>query len=166
MKKIKNITIGGIQQKIFNLVIITIILIVAVFATVIFYQSGRLTTLVRNTIDSQKESISEISGETMSAVLDANLTQSTQMQAYIAKDIFGDAVRTVDIVADYAEKLFADPEGYPYREVNLPDPEKDGQISIQLLTKEGVDLSGSYDQQQVGADWKSVGFDDSTLCGF
>lgn len=150
MKKIKNITIGGIQQKIFDLVIITIILIVAVFATVIFYQSGRLTTLVRNTIDSQKESISEISGETMSAVLDANLTQSTQMQAYIAKDIFGDAVRTVDIVADYAEKLFADPEGYPYREVNLPDPEKDGQISIQLLTKEGVDLSDPTISNKLG----------------
>ena len=141
MRKIKNITIGGIQQKIINLIIITIVMIVAVFATVIFYQSGRLTTLVRDTIDSQKESISSISEETMDAVLDTNLTQSTQMQAYIAKGIFGDAVRTVKIVADYTGKLFADPESYPAREVNLPDPAKDGQISVQVLTKEGIDLS-------------------------
>lgn len=74
MKKIKGITIGGIQQKIFNLVVITIILMMAAHVTVILYQFGQMVTLVRSTSESQKDSISTISGETMAAILDANLT--------------------------------------------------------------------------------------------
>ena len=93
MKKFKKIVIGGIKQKIFNLVVITIILIMASYTAVIAYQSGELTGLVRDTNESQKESIASISEATMSAILDSNLTQSTQMQAYIAGDLFGDAVR-------------------------------------------------------------------------
>ena len=141
MKKIKNITIGGIQQKIFNLVLITILLMVAAYTAVTIYQYKQLTDLTGNTSESQKRSITEISKDTMTAVLDANLVQSTQMQAYIAGDFFADAVRVVDIVADYTEKLFADPESYPAREVFLPDLEKDGAISLQLLTEEGINLS-------------------------
>ena len=150
MKKIRGITIGGIQQKIFNLVIITIILTVSVFAAVIFYQSSRLVGLVRRTNESQKGSISSISGTTMTAVLDANLTQSTQMEAYIAGDIFGDAVRVVNVVADYTEKLFADPTSYPARDVSLPDPAKDGQVSIQVLTEAGIDLSDPTVSEKLG----------------
>ena len=38
MKKIGKFTFGGIQQKIFNLVLIMIILVIAVYSVVIFYQ--------------------------------------------------------------------------------------------------------------------------------
>ena len=150
MRKIKGITIGGIQQKIFNLVLITIILMMAAYTVVIFYQSGQLTDLVRDTNESQKQSISTISGETMSAVLDTNLTQSTLMEAYIAGDVFGDAERVVNVVADYAIKLFADPENYPFRDMPLPDKAKDGEISMQVLTEEGVDLSDPDISRKMG----------------
>ena len=150
MKKIRGITFGGIQQKIFNLVIITIILMVAAYSAVIFYQSSKLTDLVRDTSDSQKQSVTSISEDTMAAVLDANLTQSTQMEAYIAGDIFNDAVRVVNVVADYTGKLFADPEDYHAREVSLPDRAKDGEISMQVLTEEGVDLSDPAVSEKLG----------------
>ena len=103
MRKFKGITIGGIQQKIFNLVLITIILMVAAYSAVILYQSGELTNLVRETNETQKRSISDISEETMAAVLDANLTQSTQMEAFIAEDVFDDTLRVVNVVADYTD---------------------------------------------------------------
>ena len=150
MKKIGGITIGGIQQKIFNLVIVTIVLMMASFAAVIIYQSGELTGLVKDTNESQKQSIASISGETMAAVLDTNLTQSTQMEAYIAGDVFGDAVRVVNVVADYTSKLFADPDYYPARETSLPDIAKDGEISMQVLTEEGVDLSDPTVEKKLG----------------
>ena len=116
MDKIRKIMIGGIKRKIFNLVVVTIILIMASYTAVILYQSNQLTALVRDTNESQKQSITSISEKTMSEILDANLTQSTQMQAYIAGDLFGDAVRVVNVVADYTGKLFADPDDYPARE--------------------------------------------------
>ncbi len=141
MKKIGNITIGGIQHKILNLVLITVILLMAAYAVVIIHQSGQLTKLVHETNDSQKQSIAGISEETMAAVLDTNLVQTTQMEAYMAGDLFGDAASVVRVVADYTEKLFADPDAYPSRSVPLPDKAKNGEISVQLLTEEGIDTS-------------------------
>ena len=150
MKKFKNITIGGIQQKIFNLVLVTILLMMAAHTAVILYQAGELSNLARDTSDSQKQSIAVISGKTMQAVLDNNLTQSTQMEAYIAEDLFNDAVRVVKIVADYTDKLFADPEKFPVRAVSPPDSAKNGEISVQVLTEEGIDLMDPAVSEKLG----------------
>ena len=57
MKKFKSITIGCIQQKIFNLVLVTLLLLMAAYAAVIIHQSGLLTGLVRDTNEAQKASI-------------------------------------------------------------------------------------------------------------
>ena len=150
MKKNRRIGFVGIKQKIFFLVVFTIILIMASYTAVILYQSGRLADLVRDTNDSQKQSITSISESTMSEILSSNLTQSTQMQAYISGDLFGDAVRVVNVIADYTGKLFADPDNYPLRDTELPDIAKDGKISVQVLTEEGVDLSDELISKKLG----------------
>ncbi len=141
MKKFRNITIGGIQQKIFNLVLITVLLIIAACAVVTFRQSVHLGSLVSDTNAAQKHSISDISERTMHSVLDVNLTQSTQLEAYIAGALFGNAESVVRVIADYTGRLFADPSAYPARDVPLPDRSKDGEISVQLLTEEGIDTA-------------------------
>ncbi|MBO4262145.1 MAG: SpoIIE family protein phosphatase [Clostridia bacterium] len=150
MRKFKGITIGGIQTKVFNLVVITILLMAAAFVAVIIYQYGQLTGLVRRTNDSQKQSITSISEETMANVLDTNLTQSTRLEAHIAGDVFGDAEKVVKIVADYTGKLFAAPDSFPVREVKLPDLEKDGEVSLQVLTEEGIDLNDPVISAKLG----------------
>lgn len=48
MKKFKNIMIGGIQQKVFNLVLVTLLLLMAAYTAVIIHQSGFLSGLVRD----------------------------------------------------------------------------------------------------------------------
>ncbi|MBP5618499.1 MAG: SpoIIE family protein phosphatase [Clostridia bacterium] len=141
MRRFKNFTLGGIQQKVFSLVLITIVLMVAAYTAVILYQSSNLTGLVADASESQRDSIASISEKTMASVLDTNMTQSAQLEAYIAGDIFGDAVRVINVVADYTGNLFSDPKSYPARSTSLPDKAKDGQISMQVLTEEGVDLS-------------------------
>ena len=150
MKKFRHITIGGIQQKVFTLVLVTILLIMAVYTAVILYQSKHLTELVHDASASQKESITRTSGQTMAAILDANLTQSTKMEAYIAADVFSDAEHVVNVVADYAGKLLADPAGYPARAVARPDRAKDGEISAQVLAEEGIDLSDPAIRRKLG----------------
>ena len=150
MRKNKKPVKGSIKQKIFNLVIITIVLIMTSYTAVILYQSGKLTALVRDTNESQKQSITSTSEKTMSGIIDSNLTQTTQMQAYIAGDLFGDAVRVVKVVADYTGKLLAAPDDYPLRDVSLPDMSKDGEISVQVLTEEDVDLSDEVISKELG----------------
>ena len=150
MKKYRNITVGGIQQKIFNLVLITLILMVAAFTAVIIHQSGQLTGLSARTNEAQKESISGISELTMYQVLDSSIAQSTQLEAYIAGDMFDDAAGVVKSIADYAGRLFADPDAYPSRPVPLPDRARDGEISVQLLTEEGADPSDPAVAEKLG----------------
>ena len=46
MRKFKHITLGGIQQKVFNLVLYVIILMMAAYTVVIIHQTGRIGSLV------------------------------------------------------------------------------------------------------------------------
>ena len=140
MKKIKNWVFGGLQQKIFNLVLITILLIMAAYTIVIVYQSNHLRELVRETSLQQEGAISEISTQTMDAVVNNSLNKSTDLEAHIANEMFVDLQKNVMILGDYADKLFADPESWPEREVQFPDRALDGEISVQLLSEEGIDL--------------------------
>ena len=150
MKKVRNIVIGGIQQKVFNLVLITVLLMMAAYTAVVIYQSGSLNRLMEETNEQQRQSISDISRGTMDSVLDASFTESTQMQAYIADSYFGGAENVVRMLGDYAGHLFADPEAYGLRAVSLPDKARDGEISAQLLTEEGVDLNDPRIRAELG----------------
>ena len=141
MKKFKNIVIGGIQQKVFNLVVVTVLLMMAAYTAVVIWQSGQLSRLSEETNERQKQSITQISQGTMDAVMDSSFTETTMMHAYIADGFFSRAGSAVRMLADYAEHLFADPEAYGLRAVELPDRSRDGEITAQLLTEEGVDLS-------------------------
>ena len=151
MKKFKNLTIGGIQQKVFNLVLFTIIILILVYGVALFYQSRKLVSIVKDSSDSQKNTISAVSGDTMKAVLENNLTQSVQMEAYIAKTLFDDAEGVVTVIADYAEKILSNPGGFPYQRVSLPDKDKDGEISVQVLTEEGVSINDPAVSAKLGA---------------
>ena len=139
MKKYKNISIGGIQQKIFNLVLIMLLLVVAAYTVVIFYQANQLTQLVTDTNEKQRQSISAITSQTMDGVIAASLGRSTQMEAEIADDMFEGVANVVRMTADYAEKLFESPENYAPFPVSLPNASDDGNVSVQLLTEDGVD---------------------------
>ena len=88
MKKFKNLVIGGIQQKVFNLVLVTILLLVAAYTAVIVYQSGSLKKLTAETNQRQKEAIAEISETTMDAVVADSLTSKAEMAAMLADDLF------------------------------------------------------------------------------
>ena len=59
MKKFKHIVLGGIQQKVFNLVLITILLLMGVYTLVVVRQSNSLSRIVRQTNEAQKQWIEE-----------------------------------------------------------------------------------------------------------
>ena len=139
MKKIRNIVLGGIQQKVFNLVLITIILVVAAYTAVIVYQAGYINTLVTDTNNQQKQSIIATSRETMDAVIQNSLSTDTKMEAMIADNLFKNLAGAVSMLGDYAEKILDNPEAYSERPVEAPDPSMEGIITAQLLTEKGTD---------------------------
>ena len=110
MKKYKNLVIGGIQQKVFNVMLVTILLLVAAYTAVIVYQAVNLKKLTAETSLRQKEAIVEISGTTMDAVVADSLASRTEMSAKLADDLFAKLASTVRILADSAEDLLQSPE--------------------------------------------------------
>ena len=139
MKKYKNLTFGGIQQKIFNLVLIMLLLIMAAYSVMILYQMKNLTGLVTETNEEQKGAITATSRQIMDAVIAQTQTSRTQMQAYIADNMFSGTADTVGTLAEYTRLLFESPQQYPAHAVARPDAALDGTASVQLLTEEGVD---------------------------
>ena len=133
MKKFKNLVIGGIQQKVFNLVLVTILLLIATYTAVIVYQSNSLKKLTAETNLRQKEAIAEISEATMDAVVADSLTSKAEMAAMLADDLFVRLSSTVQILADNAENLLQTPELYSARPFALPDASMEGKISLQLV---------------------------------
>ena len=150
MKKYKSVTFGGIQQKIFNLVLIMLLLIMAAYSVMIIFQMNNLTGLVTDTNESQKGAITAISQETMDAVIAGSLGRQTQMQAYIADGLFSETADTVGALHDYTQMLFEAPEQYSSRQVALPDPALDGTPSVQLLTEADVDLKAPVVAEKLG----------------
>ena len=149
MKKLKTWVKGGIQQKVFNLTLLSILLIVAVYTVVIFWQTGQLRDLVASTNARQKEAITSTVEQAMDTRLTENLGKTTQMGAYIADDMFRDLSGTVTTMRDYAQKLYANPSAYTTREVALPDASTDGQTTVQLLTEQGVNTADPTIAQQI-----------------
>ena len=137
MKKYKNLVIGGIQQKVFNVMLVTILLLVAAYTAVIVYQAVNLKKLTAETSLRQKEAIVEISGTTMDAVVADSLASRTEMSAKLADDLFAKLASTVRILADSAEDLLQSPELYPARPFALPDASLDGTITMQLVGETG-----------------------------
>jgi len=150
MKKIKNIVIGGIQQKVFNLVLIVILLMMAAYTVVIIHQAGRIGSLVTETNEKQRQSISESSRQTMDAVISQSMGSSTRMEAYIANDLFEDLADTVKMLGDYAGNIFRAPESYAALPYALPDPAKEGEITIQLLTEAGLNVNDPALAEKLG----------------
>ena len=141
MKQFKHFVLGGLQNKIFNLVLITMILTVTAYSAVLSHQYRKLQKLVEETNVRQEQSIEEVSTLTMDAVVSESLGRTTQLEAYIANELFDNLAKNVTMLGDYAGKLLADPSAVVPQEVLLPDPENDGEISMQLLTEEGIDVT-------------------------
>lgn len=55
MKKVRRLFTGGIRTKIFGMLLITIVLMIAAYTTVFFFQSNRVEQLVNDTYEAQKQ---------------------------------------------------------------------------------------------------------------
>ena len=147
MKIVGGLKLGGLQQKIFNLMLIFIIALVGAFVAVRTYQQNSLSQIVEVAGSEQQASITEISQDTMEAVLEASLTKSTALQAYIAGDIFADVKSDVMTLQTLAEELFAHAENFSAHPFYPPIRTNDGIPSAQVQHESGVD---PYQSESLG----------------
>ena len=133
MKKYKNLVIGGIENKLFNLILITSIVLSLAFIGMTLYQSNVLKDLTATTSEQQKESITGITTHVMDEVVRDSMDRTTALEAYIADELFHGLGTRVEMLQEYAYKLLNDPDSVPSYPYSGPDPDRNGQITAQLF---------------------------------
>ena len=93
MKKVMNIVIGGIENKIFNVFLVTMILVAASFLAVIGVQSSKLRRVAAEANEKQKQAITETASMTMQSVINDTLGNDVQLKAVAAEDVFREVKR-------------------------------------------------------------------------
>ena len=150
MKKFKNLVIGGIQTKVFNLILITVILLTAAFSIVSVYHGSMLSKLSAQSGAQQQAETDEIIEQVMQGVLDTSMTQSVQLEAYIADELFHGLDTRVQMLGEYAGKLFGESETYPRMAFAAPDPALNGQVTAQLILADGVNAGENTLNDRLG----------------
>ncbi len=143
MKIIRGMKIGGLQSKIFNLLLIFIVALMLAYSVVSLYNQRELGDIVQEASEQQQASIVTVSEQTMDAMLNSFMSRTTALQAYIANDIFNDVETDVLTLQTFATELFDHAELFDSHPVAPPSPETDGQPAVMLIHEEGVDPSKS-----------------------
>lgn len=143
MKIIRGFKIGGLQQKIFNLMLIFIVLLVGAYLAVAVWQQKNLAKIVQEAGDKQQESIINVSEQTMESVLETSMVQSTALQAYIADNLFDDVRADVLTLQTFAEELFEHADSFSDHPVYEPVAANDGIPSVQLQHEAAVNPEDS-----------------------
>ncbi len=139
MKYVRGLKIGGLQQKLLNLMLIVIAALIAVFVLVNVYQQRSLSRIVEEASVQQQASITAVSEATMEGVLQSTITRTTALQSYIAGDLFGDVKTDVLTLQTLATEIYAHADAFSPHPFAPPDPRNDGVASVQVQHEEGVD---------------------------
>ncbi|MBO4509831.1 MAG: SpoIIE family protein phosphatase [Lachnospiraceae bacterium] len=150
MRQFGRLIIGGIENKIFNLVLVTAFIIVIVIGAVTYYQSDKLTKLTEETNAKQQESMVGIANQTMSTVINNTMTESTLLKAYIADDLFSELETQVRMLGDYAYKLLKDPDCFPQIDVKVANQKNEGIVTAQLMYAKGVNITDQDTVNKIG----------------
>ena len=143
MKYIHGIKLGGLQQKIFNLMLIFIALLVGLYVTVSVIQQNKLTKVVEEASAEQQDSIKTVSENTMEATVTNSMKKVTALQAYIADDLFSDVRSDVETLQSLATQLFEHEEAFSDHPYYPPMMENDGVASAQMQHEAKVDPAKS-----------------------
>ena len=150
MKRINKHHFRGIRNKLFLLIMITMLLLAAVFFGVTEYRNYRLSQLTSEASRKQQVSIALNTNAIMTEVIQNNLNRITGLEASVTDEIFQGAKSRVTLLSQFATRMFANPDSYSPKPWAPPDPAMEGQLSAQVILAENVDPSDPKLQATVG----------------
>ena len=122
MKRIRNLVLGGLQQKICNLVLFPIIIIMTFYTILAVYEIRRIRGLLEDSSMEQEASITGTANQNMLQTAEETLTHNTDLESHIADTFFGNVAGEVRSPADYARTIYDCRESIPGVPVLPPDP--------------------------------------------
>lgn len=139
MKKIRNVVIGGIESKVISLVLISMLVVAAVFLVSMLTQNKILVKLSQETNERQLTSMSDTTTTVIDSVNKENMDRITELEARLTDELFHDRAVGVQLVGDYAGKLLQDPDDVPRVSWQRPDASHDGELFVKVLFAPGLE---------------------------
>ena len=102
MKTFKNLVIGGIENKVVNLILVTIIVISAAFMGMSLYQNKMLEDINAETISKQEQALTDITNGIMNDIVNQSMNQTTELKAQMADEVFHNLAVRVEMMGEYA----------------------------------------------------------------
>ena len=156
MKKFKNLVIGGIENKVFNLILATVIVLTLAYQGAYLYQNRMLTDLSNETNEKQQEALTGITENLMSDVVNNSMSRTTELEAMIANEVFHSLAVRVEMLGEYAHSLFEDPDSVGRAEYKAPDPADNGEVVAQLILADGADEEAIADKIGLAANMSEM----------
>ena len=150
MKRFKKLVIGGIETKVFNLILLTVVLLTIAYLMVSARHARMLAQVVAESGERQQEAITEITNTVMDQVVTKSLARSNQTESKMADRQFEDAGDRILFLADRATTLLADAGDYAPQPYAGPDPGDDGTWTAKVIFAEGVDANDPAVAAKVG----------------
>ncbi|MBR5111072.1 MAG: SpoIIE family protein phosphatase [Clostridia bacterium] len=150
MKRVKNMVIGGIQSKIINLILLTVVLLTAAFMAVTLFHSNMLAQLSSDSSARQQTAITDTTTEVMDQMISQTLSRSNRVEAGIADRMFEEVRNQVTFLATCVENLLAHPQDYAAKPYAEPDPADDGVWKAKVIYADGVDASDPAIAAKIG----------------
>ena len=104
-----------------NLVLVSMILVTALFVAATAIQNNMLTSLTKETSEKQLSAVTTTTAAVIDTVITQNMDRITDMEAQLTDEMFRDAAIRVGMVADYAGKLLDNPGMVQRVSWNRPD---------------------------------------------
>ncbi len=138
MKRFKHLVIGGIQNKVFNLILAAVILMTAAGMGISVFYNQVLSQVVTESGEKQEKAITEITSSVMEQVVVQSLSRTNRTDAQIADTLFRTFRERVTFLGECAGKLLVHPEAYVAKPYAAPDPADDGTWKAKVIYAEGV----------------------------
>ena len=142
----KNRSLGG---KILLAMIVLVLGMLIVAGTIFAFAMRRVSDTLVSSNQSLNETIGEKSSVYMTEQSQKRLLELAGEKADIADNLFSEFERGVCTVASVAEQIYSNPALYGERTVPLPDPEKDGELTIQVLYSANTDPADPEIEQEL-----------------
>ncbi len=150
MKRFRKLVIGGIETKIFNLILITVVLLTVAFMAVSVYHGNMLSDLAVQSSERQREAIGEATDSIMTRVVETSMGRTTELEAYAADEMFLGLATRVRTMAEYAEDLLTDESAVQTEICGAPDPAQEGTVVAQLILANGADAGSAELDRKLG----------------
>ncbi len=139
MRKFKNLVIGGIENKVVNLILITVALLIVLFAVAGVYQNRTLTALSTEAGERQKSETAALTTELLDTVTRISIDRMTTREARIVDEMFRGVKAQVTLLAQYAQVMFASPESYAPGLPGGPETVTPGRLGAYIVMAAGVE---------------------------